>query len=501
MPNTSTRMKGLNKALLLGLSVDTVSPDELENRLDILLHHFHEDLQPRFGTTINAQVLGLAAGWPFSPRDPEVLQQLRNADFVGLDSPFLTKLAMLLGTKIPQITSDDLLEHAAAYASRTGKKVYLIGGDERVCRDTAKALHQDYPGLKICGYSAPHIYTKGLQLEHSIEEDAHTISAIQAANPDILLIQLGHPKQDLWFGRVCNQMKIPLSLGVGGAFERYLANKHPSTDKETSSSFSSFKRKALSFLRFAVWSPLLFLYNTVNRLMYDLFYKHFPVGLQEPKLFLSQNDALSILPLPTLLDSSKITPLRDKIDAALEHDHIVLDLSNVRHITLKGLGLLHAIKKRVERSSKNLFITGLSADLRWFFKIHGAWDLFAPLVCSDASVVLSRLAGRTGSRNDHDFVGIEQTQEATTISVFGPLNGWEDDKHGLMNLHHLIDGKDCQVDLTHCTSITNRGFGFLLKLRSRQSAQISKLSLLDVSRSLKKQFKLAKLSRYFNFNH
>lgn len=492
-------MKGFNKALLLGLSVDTISLDDLEKRLDELLHYFHEDLQPRFGTTINAQVLGLASGWPFSARDPEVLQQLRNADLVGLDSPFLSKLAMLLGTKIPTITSDDLLEHTAAYANRTGKKIYLVGGDEKVCKQTVKALHQDYPGLKICGYSAPHIYTKGLHLEHSIEEDSQTISAIQSANPDILLIQLGHPKQDLWFGRVFNQMKIPLSLGVGGAFERYLASKRNASEKSSSGSFSSIKRKALTIFRFAIWSPLLFLYNTVNRLMFDLFYKHFSIGLQDPKLFLSQNDALSILTLPTLLDSSKLVHLKDKIEAALEHDHIVLDLSHVRHITLKGLGLLQAIKKRIEKSSKNLFITGLSADLIWFFKIHGAWDLFAPIVCADSAAVLARLSVRTGMRSEHDFVGIEQNQEATTLSVFGPLNGWEDDRHGLMNLNHLIDSKDCIVDLTHCSGITNRGFGFLLKLRSRQSAQISKLSLMGVSRSLKKQFKLVKLARYFNF--
>jgi exopolysaccharide biosynthesis WecB/TagA/CpsF family protein/anti-anti-sigma factor len=494
-------MKEFSKALLLGLPVNTTSGVHLEEHLATLIDNFHEDLQPRFGTTVNALVLGLACGWPFLPRDPEVLKHLRNADFVGLDSPFLSRLALLLGTKIPQISSDDLLAQAVSYASKNGKKIYLIGGDEKICKETSKALQQDYPGLKICGYSAPQIYTKGLHLEHSIEEDPQTIAAIQAANPDLLLIQLGHPKQDLWFGRICNQMKIPLSLGVGGAFERYLSSKGKALTENSGWSLSSFKRKAIALTRFALWSPLLFLYNTVNRLLYDLFYKHFSKGIPTPKLFLSQNDALFVVPFPTLLDSSNASKWSEKIDAAFEHDHIVLDLRQVRHITLKGLGMLHSIKKRAERNSKNLFILGLSADLCWFLKIHGAWDLFAPLVCTDPTVVLDRLAIKNGNSGDHDFVGIEQTEERTTISVFGTLNGWEDDKHGLMNVSQLIDGKDCVMDLTQCSGITNRGFGFLLKLRSRQSAQISKLTLFGVSRRLKGQFKLAKLFRYFDFQH
>lgn len=494
-------MTELSKALLLGLPVDTCHLDDLELRLEDILNQFHEDLQPRFGTTVNALVLGLASGWPFSPKDPEVLQQLRQADFVGLDSPFLIRLAMMLGTKIPHISSDDLLTHAASYAAKTGKKIYLIGGDEKICKETARALQDDYPGLKVCGYSAPEIYTKGLNLEHSIEEDPATIAAIQTANPDILLIQLGHPKQDLWFGRVCNQMKIPLSLGVGGAFERYLSTKGKVVEEGSGWSFASIKRRVITVSRFALWSPCLFLYNTVNRLLYDVVYKAFSKGIYPPKLFLSQNDALFVVPFPTLLDRANAGKWSDKIDAAFEHDHIVLDLRQVRHITLKGLGVLHSIKKRAEKDSKNLFILGLSADLSWLFKIHGAWDLFAPLVCADSTDILNRLAIKNGNSGDHDFVGIEQTQEKTTISVFGSLNGWEDDKHGLMNLAHLIDGKDCAVDLTQCSGITNRGFGFLLKLRSRQSAQISKLELLGATRRLKGQFKLTKLFRYFDFKN
>lgn len=488
------------KCLLFGFPIDSLAPEDMESVFLEMLQGYAKDMRPRFGTTVNALVLGLTSGWPFSARDPEMMQLLRSADFVGLDSSVLTRFSSLLGNPILPISSDNLLLQAALFCAKHKKRVFLIGGDETLCKKTAQALKSDIPGLNICGCSAPKINTKGLPLESSIQRDPLILEELREAKPDVLLIQLGHPKQDVWFARVANQLHIPLSLGVGGAFERYL-NKRADTKAEGDYSLSSLKRKVVTALRFGLWIPSLFLYNTVNRLLYDLIFRHIKHNTARRGLFLSEKEALSVIPFPTYIHKNTWSKKPEWIDEAMEHDHIVLDLQRVQHLDPAGLGLLYSTAKTVSEAGKNLFLLGITADLRCFLKVNGAWDLFAPYACTNSEDVLDRLffISRICNKKEHDFVSIYQSEEQTVISFFGRINCVENGDHELLNIKNLIDGKDTSIDLKYCTRISNRGFGFLLQLRSHTLQQGSKLTIIDASRQIKKQFSQAKLKSYFTF--
>ena len=59
------------------------------------------------------------------------------------------------------------------------------------------------------------------------DRDAAAIcTLIRAAQPDILLVAYGHPRQDLWIARHQPQLQVPLAMGVGGTFD-YLAGRVP----------------------------------------------------------------------------------------------------------------------------------------------------------------------------------------------------------------------------------------------------------------------------------
>jgi exopolysaccharide biosynthesis WecB/TagA/CpsF family protein/anti-anti-sigma factor len=483
------------RILLFGLPVDSYSPEELQEKMEIWHEAYLSDLRPRFGTIINAIVLSQATWWPFKSKAPDVIQLIRSSDYVGLDSPFLQKCALLLGNPAALTSSDQLFQQAIQFCARTGKKIYLLGGNPGLCKKISEKLSKEHPHLKICGCNAPQIATKGLALEESIEQDSEIINAINKAKPDVLLIQLGHPKQDLWFGRISNRLKVPLSFGVGGAFERHLGVS------EGPMGWSSLKRKISTFLHFVAWFPLLFLYNTVNRLLYDLIFSHFNGSKNRRLLFLSENDSLSVIPFPSLVNRTTWSKKPDWLEEAMEHDHIVLDLSKVRHIDLSGLSLLFQAAQEIERRGKKLFLLWISSELRAFIKLHGAWDYFGPFSLRSPAHLIDRL--QNGSpfslQKERDFVSLYQFPNETVINIFGSLYCSEDPNFSSLGLDSVLYGKNCTVDLKYCTSISNMGFGFLLKLRREQLDQSQKLTLTNVSRALKAQFKNAKLHRAFHF--
>lgn len=484
-----------SRILLFGFPVDSYEPDQLQEMLTSLHENYLTDLRPRFGTIINALVLSQASGWPFKTVAPDVGKLIRSSDYVGLDSPFLQKCALFLGNPVKMMSSDQLFEESILFAMKTGKKVYLLGGDTDTCKKTVEKLSKEYPQLKISGFSAPNISTKGLALEESVDNDAEIIESINKTKPDILLIQLGHPKQDLWFGRVANQLKVPLSLGVGGAFERYLGVARGQTG------WSSIKRKASSTLRYLFWFPLLFLYNTINRILFDLIFKRMKEEKRRRLLFLSESDSISVIPFPAFVDRTTWSKKPDWLEEAMEHNQIVFDLSAVRHIDLAGLALLSGAAHEIEREGKTLFLLGISAELRSFLKMHGIWDYFAPFSLRSPADLINRLQKTApySEKLERDFVSIHQLPEETVLGIFGPLNCLEDGDFRTLNLDSIIEGKNCRVDLRYCGSISNKGFGFLLKLRSEQIDQGKKLTLTNVSRDLKAQFKNVKLKNAFHF--
>ncbi len=53
------------------------------------------------------------------------------------------------------------------------------------------------------------------------EEDDAVIEMINAANPDVLWVGLGSPKQDYWMARHRDRLNVPVMIGVGAAFDMH----------------------------------------------------------------------------------------------------------------------------------------------------------------------------------------------------------------------------------------------------------------------------------------
>ncbi|WP_328322335.1 WecB/TagA/CpsF family glycosyltransferase [Kribbella sp. NBC_00382] len=115
--------------------------------------------------------------------------------------------------RMDRVCGPDLIERVMAEAEQRGWSQYFYGGADGVAeklRDTFTAKH---PGLKVAGvYSPPY---RAL----TAEEDDEIVARLNEANPDIIWVGLGAPKQERWMAEHRDRLDAAILIGVGAAFD------------------------------------------------------------------------------------------------------------------------------------------------------------------------------------------------------------------------------------------------------------------------------------------
>lgn len=498
------------KINLFGIPVNRLTKEELPFELDNQIQEYQKDLRPRFATAINAFFLSYVYGITLSkPSNPELLQILRNIDMITVYSEWLAFFVRLLGSNLPAlISSENLLQAIAELSSKKHYSIYLLGGNEKVTEQAVEMLKASYPSLKIVGSATPLIFTKGERLEESQERDRYIIEKINHLKPDVLILQLGHPKQEIWFERVKHLLKVPLTVGVGGAFERYIAQgayvpkwaeelKIQDTYKEFLKPFISFFKHSLDVIKYFFWLVPLFLYNLINRFVAKYFYRKKDGGRRY--FFLSSNRSITVIPFPTFFSDSAEKKVYHWMEDTVEEDYIVLDFLHLRHLDLKGIGFLMDTLRGARHLGKKIFFLNINADLEFLLKLQGVFNDFQPHICADPKDVLLRIASAgKGPLSYLDFYeSIYQEQNEVVVSFFGDLNLMNEQMPILEKLRPILDGKRCLINFTYCTGINNLGIGFLLKLLNVQKAKGLPLKITGLNPTVYKQISLAKVLNLF----
>ena len=120
-----------------------------------------------------------------------------------------------------RVTGTDLVPALVARAAEAGWRVYFLGGGPGMATQTAEIFTKAYPNLKIAGAEMGPLVTadgKPLNADQAALLEA-VISRIQHTKPDLLFVAFGAPKQDRFIARYRKELKVPVMIGVGGAFE------------------------------------------------------------------------------------------------------------------------------------------------------------------------------------------------------------------------------------------------------------------------------------------
>jgi len=148
-------------------------------------------------------------------RDASFRQVLDEADLVTPDGgPVASVAGWLSGRPQERVAGMDLLPALLAEAARRGQSVYFYGTTEPVLQAIVDRARRELPALRLVGTCAP-----PFRALTPAEEAAH-VAAINAADPDLLFVALGCPRQERWMAAHRGHISACM-LGVGQAFLVY----------------------------------------------------------------------------------------------------------------------------------------------------------------------------------------------------------------------------------------------------------------------------------------
>ena len=123
--------------------------------------------------------------------------------------------ARLLGKPLPEkVSGSDFVPPLLERAAERGWRVYLIGGAPGVAALARDKLLERMPSLQVVGVDAPRI-----EPGDAPELRDPIVERIRAASPDIVLVALGAPKQEIWIDEVRDTLRPAVLLGVGASLD------------------------------------------------------------------------------------------------------------------------------------------------------------------------------------------------------------------------------------------------------------------------------------------
>ncbi|SET06115.1 N-acetylmannosaminyltransferase [Natronincola peptidivorans] len=190
---------------ILGVPIDIITEEETFQKLVSFLDAEGEALKKIY--TPNPEIVMVAQ------QDPELLKALEDADLVLPDGIGLLIASKLKGFGLKErVTGIDTMDKLLTYCGEQGKSIFLLGGKPGTAEIACKNMGNKYRGLKIAGFH--HGYFQEM-------DEVEIVEGINKAQPDVLFVCLGAPKQEKWVNKYKHQLHCRLAMGVGGSVDIY----------------------------------------------------------------------------------------------------------------------------------------------------------------------------------------------------------------------------------------------------------------------------------------
>lgn len=191
-----------DKRKIFGVKIDAVSMDEALRKIDSAIARARETDKCAEFSFVNAHCLNVARS------DAEYARILNSCDAVFPDGSGVKIAGKILGFGVPEnVNGTDMFEHLC----RSGHSLFLLGAAEGIAEKAMRNVKLKYPQAVIlgaeCGYFA------------NAEAEREIVSKINSANPDLLLVAMGVPKQEKWIAAHSGKLRCGAAMGVGGLFD------------------------------------------------------------------------------------------------------------------------------------------------------------------------------------------------------------------------------------------------------------------------------------------
>lgn len=186
--------RDMERPELFGVRFDNIT---LETAARKAADMIHSDSYHYIAGT-NANLLRMAR------RDAAYRRAINRADLSVPDGCGVIAASRILGKPLTErVPCIDLLD--ALLTRLQGTRVYILGGKPGAAKQAGENLCARYPQLVLCG------------THHGYFDDAEAMAEkIAKARPDLLLVCLGSPKQELWMTKFGQLTGAKLACGCGG---------------------------------------------------------------------------------------------------------------------------------------------------------------------------------------------------------------------------------------------------------------------------------------------
>jgi len=145
--------------------------------------------------------------------DAEARHHVGSATVVVADGAPLIWASRLAGRPLPaRVPGSDLIWNLSAALGRTGRSVYLLGGEPGTAELAASVLTERFPALVVSGFDSP---------PFGFDADPDALDLVcrraVAAKPDLVFVGLGFPKQERLIERLRATLPAAWFMGCGAA--------------------------------------------------------------------------------------------------------------------------------------------------------------------------------------------------------------------------------------------------------------------------------------------
>jgi N-acetylglucosaminyldiphosphoundecaprenol N-acetyl-beta-D-mannosaminyltransferase len=217
----SNKKMDRNKDLVLhfnGIKINPVGMQEVLNKMSFWI----KQEQNKIHWIVVTGMHGIVE----SHKNKDFKEMINSADFFVPDGISIVWLSKLKGFNLNErVSGADLMEAFFKVAEKQGFSNFFYGDSEDTLKKLINKVSIKYPNLKISGSYPSHF--KPL----FSDEDPIVIKKINDVRPDVLWVARGLPKQERWIYKYRFQLKVPIVVGVGAAFNFLSGNVKRAPDK------------------------------------------------------------------------------------------------------------------------------------------------------------------------------------------------------------------------------------------------------------------------------
>lgn len=189
-------------------------------RIDVMGVGFDNLTKPEFAAKAETMLEKKERGYVVTPNAEIVYESMQDDGFRALlndasmvlpDGAGVVLGAKILGTPLKEkVAGIEFGEEVCRILSKNGGRLYLLGSKPGIAKAAGEKLAQKYPGLIICGAA-----------DGYFRDEADVIAKINTAEPDVLFVCLGAPKQEKFIKEHFDELDVTLMLGLGGSLDGY----------------------------------------------------------------------------------------------------------------------------------------------------------------------------------------------------------------------------------------------------------------------------------------